>query len=317
MVRIVVPHPIAVEVKARLAATTLQASILEVDRDGHGASLSDADGVLRWGLSGAGLRHVLETAPALRWLHSGSAGVEDLPLDDLRRRDIVVTNAAGIFAIPIAEWVMMAMLMVAKRAHAMYDALLEHRWSNDLRLAELMDKSVLVLGAGCIGQEIARRAVAFGMHVWGANRSGRSVEPFERTVAGDAWRELLPEADFVVVALPLTAATRSLIGASELARMKPGAALLNVGRGATIDEAALLDALRNGVLGAAAIDAWTEEPLAPDHPAWQTPNLLIWPHHSGDSPANTRRGLDLFIQNLERFEQGRELINVVDLAAGY
>ncbi|HSH81931.1 MAG TPA: D-2-hydroxyacid dehydrogenase [Herpetosiphonaceae bacterium] len=317
MVRIVVGDEIAGEVKARLGATTTQARILEVDQDGRGASLSEADGVLRWGLSGAGLRHVLETAPGLRWLHSVSAGVEHLPLDDLRRRDIVVTNAAGIFAIPIAEWVMMAMLMIAKRAHAMHDAQLGRRWSNDLRLAELMDKSVLVLGAGGIGQEIARRAVAFGMHVWGANRSGRPVEPFERIVAGDEWRELLPDADFVVVALPLTAATRSLIGAPELGRMKGGAALLNVGRGATVDEAALLDALRSGVLGAAAIDAWTEEPLLPDHPAWQTPNLLIWPHHSGDSPENTRRGLDLFVQNLERFEQDRELINVVDLAAGY
>lgn len=317
MVQIVVGDEIAGEVKARLGATTTQARILEVDQDGRGASLSEADGVLRWGLSGAGLRHVLETAPGLRWLHSVSAGVEHLPLDDLRRRDIVVTNAAGIFAIPIAEWVMMAMLMIAKRAHAMHDAQLGRRWSNDLRLAELMDKSVLVLGAGGIGQEIARRAVAFGMHVWGANRSGRPVEPFERIVAGDEWRELLPDADFVVVALPLTAATRSLIGAPELGRMKGGAALLNVGRGATVDETALLDALRSGVLGAAAIDAWTEEPLPPDHPAWQTPNLLIWPHHSGDSPENTRRGLDLFVQNLERFEQDRELINVVDLAAGY
>ena len=317
MLKIVVGREIADKLAAHLQAAGLQAAILEVDNDGRGDAYEDAEVVLRWGLSEAGLRHVLDAAPGLRWLHSVSAGIESLPLADLHRRGITVTNAAGVFAIPIAEWVMLAMLMLVKRAHPMHDAQRDGRWGSEMRLGELMDKTLLVLGAGGIGREVARRAVSFGMHVWGANRSGRPVEPFERVVGGDGWRELLPDADFVVVTLPLTAATNALIGARELSLMKHGASLINVGRGATIDEAALLAALGRGELGGAAIDAWTEEPLPPNHPAWTTPNLIVWPHHSGDSPENSRRGLDLFVQNVERFTKGQDLINIVDPEAGY
>jgi phosphoglycerate dehydrogenase-like enzyme len=155
------------------------------------------------------------------------------------------------------------------------------------------------------------------MRVWGSNRSGREVEGIDMVVAGEEWRQLLPEADFVVVTLPLTNETRSMIGAAELRQCKPGAWLINVGRGATIDEAAMFEALRAGHLGGIAIDAWVEEPLPPDHPAWTTPNVIIWPHHSGSSPRNNERNLDLFIENLQRFIKGEELRNIVDYEAGY
>jgi phosphoglycerate dehydrogenase-like enzyme len=243
--------------------------------------------------------------------------VENWPVAELRQREIVLTNAAGVFAIPISEWVLAALLMIAKRAHAMHDAQREHRWANELDLDELCDKTLLILGTGGIGREIAKRAAAFGMRIWGSSRSGAPVEHVERVVTGSAWHELLPEADYVVSTLPLTPETRGMFGATELRRMKPSAWLLNVGRGATVDEPALLAALHDGTIGGAAIDAWVEEPLPPDHPAWTTPNLIIWPHHSGSSPENTRRGLDLFADNVRRFVRGEELLNVVDLEAGY
>jgi phosphoglycerate dehydrogenase-like enzyme len=127
----------------------------------------------------------------------------------------------------------------------------------------------------------------------------------------------LPDADFVVSTLPLTRETERMIGAEELKSFKPGAWLLNVGRGATIDEDALLDALRNGELGGAALDAWTTEPLPAEHPAWSTPNLVVSPHMSGSSAAGRTRGLNLFVENLRRFVAGQPLTNVVDLSAGY
>jgi phosphoglycerate dehydrogenase-like enzyme len=136
-------------------------------------------------------------------------------------------------------------------------------------------------------------------------------------VQGEAWRDLLPDADFVVSTLPLTVETEGMIGVDELKRFKPGAWLLNVGRGATIDEQALMDALRNGQLGGAALDAWTTEPLLPDHPAWSTPNLVVSPHMSSSSEGVRMRGLTLFVDNIRRFATGHPLANVVDLSAGY
>jgi phosphoglycerate dehydrogenase-like enzyme len=317
MNRIIVAQHILDELTPHLGELADQVELLGVDRKGRGTPIQEATAALRWDLDGEGLRYVLEQAPGLRWLHSPSAGVETWPIDEIRQRRIVLTNAAGVFAIPIAEWVVTAMLMIVKRAHAMHDAQREQRWANDLSLDELCGKTLLILGTGGIGREVARRAAAFDMRIWGSNRSGTPVEHIERVVTGDGWRDLLPETDFVVSTLPLTDETRDLIGAAELRLMKPSACLINIGRGATVDEPALLEALRAGTIGGAAIDAWVKEPLPADHPAWTTPNLIIWPHRSGSSPENTRRGLELFAQNAQRFVRGEELLNVVDLDAGY
>ena len=317
MNRIIVAEQLVDEIAGRLGAIGPEVELLGVDRRGRGVPLGGATAALRWDLDDEGLDYVLAQAPGLRWLHSPSAGVENWPVAELRQREIVLTNAAGVFAIPISEWVLAAMLMIAKRAHAMHDAQREHRWANELDLDELCDRTLLILGTGGIGREIAKRAAAFGMRIWGSSRSGAPVEHVEQVVTGSAWLELLPEADYVVSTLPLTPETRGMFGAAELRRMKPSAWLLNVGRGATVDEPALLAALHDDTIGGAAIDAWVEEPLPPDHPAWTTPNLIIWPHHSGSSPENTRRGLDLFADNVRRFVRGEELLNVVDLEAGY
>jgi phosphoglycerate dehydrogenase-like enzyme len=316
MVKLIVPDEIAREVAERAATARVEVELIVPDGD-RPAPLEEADALVRWQYAGRTLEELLEATPRLRWLHSWSAGVESLPVDTLRERGIVLTNAAGVYAIPIAEWVLAAMLMAIKQAHAFHDAQREHRWIEQIELDELAGKTLLILGVGGIGREVAQRAAAFDMRVWGANRSGDPVEHVERVVSGDAWRPLLPEADFVVNTLPLTDETRAMIGKQELARFKRSAWLINVGRGATIDEEAMLQALRDGTLGGAAIDAWTEEPLPPDHPAWSTPHLIIWPHHSGSSPANTRRGVDLLVENVRRFAAGDELRNVVDLSAGY
>lgn len=311
------PEQLIEGVQKQLGESQAHITLLPIDRDGQNANLAQADAAIRWDLSADGLARIMREAQHLRWLHSVSAGVEAMPFDELRARNIILTNAAGVYAIPIAEWVMTAMLMAVKRVHEFHNAQLEHHWVHGIELSELYGKTVLILGLGGIGREVARRASAFGMHVWGMKRSGTKVDGVERVFTDTSWREALKDADFVVNALPLTSATRGLIGKAELMEFKPTTWLINIGRGATIDEAALLEGIQHGRIGGAALDAWTTEPLPPDHPAWSTPNLIVWPHNSGSSPANVPRGLELLLENIKRFAQGQDLVNVVDLNEEY
>jgi phosphoglycerate dehydrogenase-like enzyme len=322
MVQVLVGTSIADDVQAMLDADGRTGGaepieLLRVNASAVGADLTSAEAAVRWDLDDDGISAVLEKARGLRWLHSPGAGVERWPLDVLAERNITLTNGAGVFAIPIAEWALTTMLTIVKNTYEVHDAQREHRWARDLPSEELYGKTVLVLGAGGIGREIIKRAGAFGMRIWATNRSGKGVDGAERVVQGDGWRDLLSESDFVVSTLPMTTATAGMIAAPELAAFKPGAWLLNVGRGATIDEDALVHALRQGPLGGAALDAWTTEPLPEDHPAWALPNMIVSPHMSGSSSSGRTRGLQLFVDNLVRFANGEPLTNVVDLATGY
>lgn len=320
MVKVVVHQSIADDVASMVQdapSGDTSVELVAVDAKGSGADLGEAVAGIRWDLDDEGFQRLLDQAPDLQWLHSPGAGVERWPLEELAKRGITLTNGAGIFAIPIAEWVLTAMLTAVKRTYAVRDAQHEHRWASDIAADELYGKTLLVLGTGGIGREIINRAAAFGMRIWGSNRQGRPAPNTERTVQGEEWRDLLAAADFVVSTLPLTAETRSMISTTELAQLKPGAWLLNVGRGATIDEDALVQSLRDGHLGGAALDAWTTEPLPTDHPAWSLPTMMVSPHMSGSSPAGRDRGLQLFVDNLHRFATKQPLRNVVDLSVGY
>lgn len=305
------------DLRNRLAAPpdiTAEVSLVPIDDD---TDLSAVDGALCWGIDADAFAALLDRAPNVRWLHSPGAGVERWPLDQLRASGIVLTNAAGVFAIPIAEWVLSTMLSVAKRDREAEAAQREHRWVGDLMGDELYGRTLLVVGAGGIGQQIIDRAAAFGMRIWAANRSGLQVAGTQLTVGGDAWQGLLAEADFVVVTVPLTEQTRGMVGGDELARMRSDAWLINVGRGATLDEDAVLDAVAEGRIGGAALDTWVTEPLPADHRAWDIPNVIVSAHRSGETSAGRARGLDLFADNIRRFVAGEPLRNVVDLAAGY
>lgn len=306
----------ATVLEARLPADV---QVVWVDREGNlDGDASDAEVYLSAGLlKSAVLDKILNAAPAVRWQHTPSAGVNHLLTPTALARDIILTNSAGVHGVPIAEFVLALMLDRVKHLGKLHQFQTEHHWEWNLGLQELLGATVLIIGAGGIGQEIAKRASAFGMRVWGSRKHPEPLPNFDRIVGAKEWQSLLPEADFVVLALPLTPETKSIIDAEVLRAMRPSAYLINIARGALVDEAALLTALTEGWIAGAGIDAFVTEPLPPDHPLWSVPNLFVTPHISWNSPYTRTRTANLFLDNLHRYRTGQPLQNVVDRHAGY
>lgn len=252
--------------------------------------------------------------PNLRWVSTIYAGLDAFPLDLLRARGVTLTNGAGINAYAVAEYAVLGVLAAAKRFDEVVRAHDRHEWPKDAPgKVELFETAALVIGYGAIGQLIGERLAAFGVAVTGVTRTGR-----DGTLTPDAWRGRLGDFDWVILAAPSTGATKALIGADELAAMKPGAWLVNIARGDMIDDGALLAALHAGRIGGAFLDPTQPEPLPPEHPLWSAPNCMITMHLSGRSQTKMfRRAAALFAENLQAFRAGRPLRNVADLDAGY
>jgi phosphoglycerate dehydrogenase-like enzyme len=249
----------------------------------------------------------------LRWLTTPAAGVDHFPLDAIRRHRLTLTNGSGLHAAPISEYVVMALLAAAKGFGELVRAQDRSEWlSRPPALGDLDGSRALVVGMGNIGGAIAERLRAFGVEVIGVRRSGAggSLRP-------DEWRAKLPDFDWVILATPLTADTSQVIGASELRAMKQTAWLANIARGRLVDQPALIEALREGSIGGAYLDANDPEPLPPESPLWNMPNVIITPHSSWASSRLDGKAADLFLDNLDRYRSGNALRNVVDLEAGY
>lgn len=262
----------------------------------------------------------LARAPRLRWLHTVSAGVERLLIPAItERKGFTLTNNSGSYDIPIAEFVLATMLNAAKHLPEYQRAKERRLWEKDLEHTELRGATVVVLGLGSIGGEVARLASAFGMRVIGVRRRTGSapVPGVAEVIAPDRLADAVASADFLAVTAPLTPATRGLVSRDVLARMKPSAWVINIARGAIVDEPALLDALKAKRIAGAAIDAWWTEPLPPDSEWWSLPNVIATPHVSHSSPRVRERTLALFLENLRRWRAGEPLLNVVDVKAGY
>ena len=266
----------------------------------------------------------LQDAKKLKWIHSTAAGVAQLMYPELRDSGILVTNPSGVFSVPMAEHTMGLLVALARnfpdsvrqqdRANWSQQVL----WDKPQQLTELNGKVLLIVGYGSIGRELAKRARAFGMRVWGVTRSGKGDgSHVERICAAKQLHEVLPDADYVVITAPETAETKHLIGAAEIAKMKRGARLINVGRGLLLDEAVLIRALESGSLAGAALDVAQTEPLPPESPLWRAPNLLITPHTSAVSDRLWHRQKDLLMKLLECWFEGQEMFNRVDFAKGY
>lgn len=269
-------------------------------------------------------KEAVARATPLRWLHCSGHAVGHFPLVELGGRGITVTNSRGIQAVPIAEHVMACLLALARRLPQTLRDQQERAWRPNELTGEaspwlLASRTIGVIGVGTLGEAIAVRARAFGMRVIGMRRNPARGMPagFEQIVGPSDRDRLLADADVVVVAAPLTGETRQLLDAAAIAAMKPGAIVINVARGELIDEAALADALEAGRLGGAALDVFAHEPLPSDSPLWSLPNVIVTPHNSGFRSGHFDAVIDLFEENLKRFERGVELLNVVDLQIGY
>jgi len=256
---------------------------------------------------------VLAVAPRLRWAHTTNAGVSSLMYPEMRASDVILTNAAGIHAEPMAESVLAMMLYFARGFDYAVDAQRRRSWdesklvSTGAQVRELSSSTVGIIGFGGIGKAVARRAETLGMTVMSTNSRSTRAE-LER---------LLERSHYVVLTVPDTPETRGLIGAAELARMRPDAVLINVARGAVVDEVALTDALEAGRIRGAGLDVFTEEPLPETSPLWNTPGVLITPHASAVSWHYWERQLSLILENLNRYLTGQPLLNVVNKQRGY
>lgn len=255
-------------------------------------------------------------ANRMKWMNSGLAGMDGLPLNELQERGVILTNGAGINAITIAEYVVMGMLSIAKNYREVVRAQDRHEWLRDSPgKMELAGSHALMVGYGAIGRLVEERLNAFGVKVTSVRRnpdtSGKVLGPRE-------WRTRLGEFDWIILAVPATSETEHLIGATELARMKPHAVLMNFARGSIIDQDALVIALRDKRIAAAFLDVTEPEPLPADHPLWDLDNVHISMHLSGRSQTRMfERASERFLENLARFRTGLPLLFQVDLSTGY
>lgn len=262
----------------------------------------------------ADMAETISAATNLKWLNSIYAGVDGMPLALLKARGVQVTNGAGINAITIAEYVVMGMLTMAKGYRDVVHAQDRHEWLQDSPgKVELFGSKALLLGYGAIGQLIDERLKPFGVDVTVVRRS-----PGPQTLTPDQWRAKLSEFDWIILAVPATAETDGMIGAAELAVMKPTARLINIARGAVIDQTALVTALREKQIAEAFLDVTTPEPLPADHPLWDLPNAHVTMHLSGRAQDKMFiRSAQRFLENLARFRNDEPLSPRVNLDLGY
>jgi phosphoglycerate dehydrogenase-like enzyme len=282
--------------------------------------IADADVVIGWSLRG----EQIKAAKKLTWIHSTATAVHALMSPELRASNVVITNARDVHGPVVAEHTMALMFALAKRLpQAMRYQQQKHwaqqsLWDAPLRPRELRGATISILGLGGIGRPLAKLAKSIGMKVIGVRQhSGRSCEGVDIVYSLDHLEDALSEADFVVLALPLTDKTDRLMSGRRLALLKPDAYLINVGRGALIDEGALVEALQRRSLAGAALDVTTQEPLALDSPLWEMENALLTPHIAGLTDKMWERHYESFAENLRRFLKGEPLLWIVDKDKGY
>jgi phosphoglycerate dehydrogenase-like enzyme len=280
---------------------------------------------------GADVAFIAELRPAhfsaarhLRWIHSSAAGVGNMLFPELVQSDVMLTNSSGVSADPIAEHVLGLTLALFRKFPAAFRSQASRHWAqNDMvappPLRHVQGTHVLIVGLGSIGAACAWRFAALGAEVTAIRRRlDRPTPPGVSHVAtAEDLHQLLPQADVVVISAAQTGATRGLIGETELSLMRTNAIVINVSRGKLVDEGALISALQQGTIGGAGLDVFEHEPLAPESPLWTLPNVIITPHMSGFRPDHWDAVTTLFAENLQRFERGEPLQNVVDKTAGY
>lgn len=279
--------------------------------------LPEAEVFVSWTYAGSGLEKHWSCARNLKWVHWCGAGVRPVLFDDFVASNVVLTNARGIFDQAMAEYVLGVMLAFTIGLPGMLEEQRNRRWT--YRQSELVQGShAVVFGVGSIGQRIARVLQSAGVSVSGVGRTARSTATvFGGVLGGDDRFAALAQADWVIAVMPETSGTTGYFGVEEFAAMRPSARFINVGRGNSVDEAALLAALVENRIAGAALDVFREEPLPQASQLWSAPNLIVTPHVSGDFKGFEAAVCSQFLDNLERYSSGLDLLNVVDKRAGY
>jgi phosphoglycerate dehydrogenase-like enzyme len=265
------------------------------------------------------LAGILPLATRVRWVHSLWTGVESILTPELLAHPAPLTNGRGVFRWPLADWVVGVMLYFAFDFGRVLKQQEEKLWKPFVSTT-LDGRTLGIVGYGAIGSATAQRARPFGVKIGALRRRPELFQDdslIDRSYAPAQLRELMSASDYVLVVTPLTAETRGLIGQEEIAAMKPGSVLINIGRGPVVDEGALIRALQSGAIRGAALDVFDTEPLPPEHPFWEMRQLFLSPHTADRVEGFLGPAFDCFLDNLARFARGTSLINVVDKHAGY
>lgn len=261
---------------------------------------------------------LIEQAHQLKWIMVMSAGLEDLPFKEIKKKGILVTNTRGIHKVQMAEYAISMLLQVYRQGKVIMKNEQEHIWDKSVRMQEITNKTLIVVGTGAIGQEVARLATAFRMKTIGVSRSGRPVEFFDENYKQDEISLLLPEADFVVSVLPSTDETKGFFTYEHFRLLPEHAVFLNMGRGNVVSTEDLLKVIQNKEIAHVVLDVFEEEPLPEDHAFWQAENITITPHISGLSPYYMVRALEIFEPNLDTYLTGKgAYMNEIDPTRGY
>lgn len=278
--------------------------------------LPDAEVIVGWQSIIA--KECLQTGTALKWIQNWGAGVDKLPLKEIAEHGVVLTTASGVHPNPISESIFGMMLALTRKLHVAIRNQLEHKWHPSNQLGELHGKTILILGVGAIGMEVAKLSKAFGMKVLGVKRTLTESVYMDRIVTIDKLNEVISESDYVVNALPLTDFTNHVMGREQFSLMKPSSFYINIGRGGTTDTLAMIEALQGGTIAGAGLDVFEVEPLPAENPLWDMDNVIMTPHNSGVTEHYQERAMQIFLQNLRDYLEGREpQLNRVDLKKQY
>lgn len=321
---VLVPEGVRADLLAMVSAASIHAELLPYAEEPADAvpGADRADAVFRWVAGKRYARLCTDEGPQVRWLHTASAGVDHVltppVLAKAQAGALTVTDSGPAFAVSIGEFVLAWMLSVAHRLPDLAEQQRTKTW-RWLDQEELFGQTAGIVGLGPIGVGIAERCRAMGMRTLGLRRRPEPSPAVDETLTDpEGMDRLLGESDWVILAAALTGETRALIGAGQIARMKPTARLINIARGAMMDEAALTLALAEGRIAGACLDVFETEPLPAESPLWEMPNVHIAPHNSSGWTAGLRaRQLRLFVENLTRFTRGEPLSGVVDITRGY
>jgi phosphoglycerate dehydrogenase-like enzyme len=252
----------------------------------------------------------------LRWIQLFSAGIDQLPIEYLKDKDVTITNNKG-YSIPIGEWIVMDILELLKHSARFMRSQDRKQWKLDRGILEVYGKTIGFIGTGAIAKEAAKRLQGFEARIVGLNTRGERVLYFHECFRSDQLNEMLSQADIVVVTIPYTDASYHLVDAERIRSMKDGVLFINISRGAIVDEEALIEALRSGKIAGAALDVVEHEPLSPESPLWDMENVIVTPHNSWISDMKDERRYETIHGNMKNFIEGKELRNVIDLKKGY